>query len=459
MPKVPVQFGAQFAEARSGNVTPELLQNLYLEQNPQGSKGQVALYGTPGLKAWSNVGDGPIRGMVEHKGALWVVSGSELYEVDRSKTATLISGTIPENGAVIMASNGTHVVIATTTKLVYASSTQPVSGLPIGNVNGIAYQDGYFVYSQRGQERFYISGIDDATTINALDFSTADALPDDLKGCVSDQRQLWLFGQDTVEIWDNTGNASFPFQRSAGGFVERGCESGLSIAKADGSVFWLGDDLRVYAAAGYQPQAISTPQIDKWLQAREATNTARAFVYRQEGHTFYCLNFQDGSVCFDISTGLWHTRKTQTLNRWRADTHADIFGLDLVGSISDGDIFELDLDTYQDDGNEIERIAVAPPLHNGDDPVFVGSLSIDMETGLGNADEDDPVVMLDWTDDGGVTYSNEFHRKAGKIGERFYRVRFNRLGRAIRQRSHRIKISDPVKVAITGAYAELEVGS
>ena len=74
-------------------------------------------------------------------------------------------------------------------------------------------------------------------------------------------------------------------------------------------------------------------------------------------------------------------------------------------------------------------------------------------TGTGN----DPQAMLQFSDDGGKTWSSETWAKTniGAIGEYLTRVQWNRLG-MFRQRQFKLTISDPVKVVILGAYAEIE---
>lgn len=66
-----------------------------------------------------------------------------------------------------------------------------------------------------------------------------------------------------------------------------------------------------------------------------------------------------------------------------------------------------------------------------------------------------PKVMLQWSDDGGHTWSNEYWKSAGRIGDYLARVIFNRLGMS-RDRVFRITMTDPVKWVITGARMDAE---
>ena len=68
---------------------------------------------------------------------------------------------------------------------------------------------------------------------------------------------------------------------------------------------------------------------------------------------------------------------------------------------------------------------------------------------------DDPQVMLQMSNDGGHSYGSENWRGAGKLGEYKKRLIWNRLG-ASRDRVFRIKVTDPVKWVILGAFVEVE---
>lgn len=63
----------------------------------------------------------------------------------------------------------------------------------------------------------------------------------------------------------------------------------------------------------------------------------------------------------------------------------------------------------------------------------------------------DPRVMLRLSNDGGKTWITEPWRAAGKVGEFYRRVRWNRLGSA-RRRVFEVSVTDPIPWRITAAY-------
>jgi hypothetical protein len=68
-----------------------------------------------------------------------------------------------------------------------------------------------------------------------------------------------------------------------------------------------------------------------------------------------------------------------------------------------------------------------------------------------------PKFMLRWSDDGGHTWSNYHTASLGSIGQTSTRAIFRRLGMAVklRDRVYELSVSDPVKLAITGAMLDV----
>jgi hypothetical protein len=231
-----------------------------------------------------------------------------------------------------------------------------------------------------------------------------------------------------------------------------------SIAVADNTLFWLGHDHQVYMANGFQPVPISPPTIARMIEAQASPQSSSAFVYAQEGHTIYCLSFSDKTMCYDLSTGFWHYRKSKDMSRWRANGYAYCWRKHVVGDCIDGRVYEMNLDYFTEDGDTIRREADSPPIFASGSRLQMHELFIDVDAGVGlegAGQGSDPELMISWSDDGGRTWGNECIGKMGAQGEYGRQVRVNRLG-TFRQRSIRVAVSDAIPAVITGAYARME---
>ena len=462
---------------RSPNVDCQRCINLYpeLDETHMAKEGEIgALVGTPGLKLLATLGDGPIRGVwYTSNGKLYVVSGSTLYKVASDWTHTTIGTLQTSTGQVSMADNGAQLVVVDGpngywVKLSDETFTQIDDDEWLGS-NRVTYQDGYFIFVKPDSQQFYLSDLNDITFSDPAN-TNAEGAPDNIVGHISVHRNLWLLGENTTEIFYNSGDSVNPFQRIDGSFMEYGCAAKFSIAKMANSLFWLGRDASgqgmVVLANGYAPQRISTHAVEQAIQKYSDISDAVAFTYQENGHHFYVLSFPTGDATwvYDTATNLWHERaylKQGGLKRHRANCHAFAYGKHVVGDYENGKLYEMSLDNLSDAGAEIARIRVLPHLSKSMKRIFYNSFQLDIESGTGidgTGQGTDPQVMLQWSDDGGHTWKNEHWRGFGKIGQTRRRCIWRQLGSA-RDRVFRVKITDPVKVTMIGAELEFKLGT
>jgi Phage stabilisation protein len=473
---VRVPFVGQSQQSRSLNANAERTVNCYVESMSDNTRATMALYGTPGTVRKLTLPTFPVRALWPEGGYLWVVAGLTVYRVKSNYDYVAIGTIASLTNAVSMASNGSQIIIVDGSggwvANVAAATLTKITDVDFPNgVQRVAYQDGYFIVAGNGTQQFYVNqNPNNALVWNGLDFASAEGSPDKTVGVISTHRELFLFGEYTAEPWTNTGNASFPFERITGGFVEQGCTSAGTIAKADNAVLWLGSDQNgtgvVYRLNGYTPQRISTHAVEFAIHGYANVSDAFAFTYQGAGHLFYVLQFPTAkhTWVYDISTGLWHERewrdpKTGAATRWRANCIAFFNRKHIVGDFENGKLYELDQATYTDDGETIKRIRSCQTQENNQQAVFHKSLIIDMEGGTGTSTGQgiDPVLMMRFSDDGGHSWSNTKEAKIGAIGKYGARVKFSYLGMA-RNRTYEISMTDPVKFCVLGAVIDADSG-
>jgi len=463
--------------AQSRNVDAQRCVNWFPEvtESNRGKEQEVmSLVRTPGLSLLATIGDGPIRGIyAATDGKLFVVSADKLYRVSSSWVATEIGTLTTSTGQVSMANNLTTLMVVDGTNGYYhtlsGSTLTTITDPEFLGATQVVFQDGYFVFIKPDSQQFFISGLNDVT-FDGSDVASSEAQPDNIVAIISDHRDLWLFGTQSTEVFFNSGDADFPFERVNGAYIEHGCAAAFSVAKMNNTVYWLGKDDKgsgiVYEASGYQPKRISTHAVEHAIQGYGDISDAVAYTYQQDGHFFYVLNFSsaDTTWVYDGSTGLWHERAYNnggTLERHRADCHAFAHSTHVVGDYQNGKIYSLSSSIYSDNSEEIIRIRRAPHITSSLTRIFYNSFQLDAETGVGidgSGQGTDPQAMLRWSDDGGYTWSNERWVSLGKIGQRSVRAVWRRLG-ASRDRVFELRISDPVGTTLLGAELEMEKGA
>jgi hypothetical protein len=447
--------------------------NCFLERTERGGRTEATLYGTPGLILRATVGTGPIRGEIVVDSFNYVVSGNEVYKVSTGFTSTLLGTIGSATGRVSMTANRTQILIVdgvsgyiinvAAASLTTIADTDFPDGVTWGD-----YLDNYFIVGGDGTERFYISELADGTIWVGTEFASAEAAPDNLTSGIVDHRELFLFGSNSGEVWYNTGNATFPIERSGNAFMETGIVAPMSLVKLDNTIIWLGGDKRgngtVWRADGYRPVRISTHGVEFAIGGYSTISDAFAYTYQIEGHSFYVLVFPtaDATWVYDAATEEWHewlAFSNGAFKRHRSNCVAFFNGEHIVGDYENGKLYALDLDTYTDNGATIKRLRSTVADDNDLKRVFYHSLQLDLEAGVGLAtgQGSDPVMMLRFSNDRGNTWSNELTATVGKIGEYGSRCKWNRLG-AGRSRVWEISLTDPVKFIVYGASVNATVG-
>ena len=466
-----IQFAINSYQARALPISAQQCVNYFVEQLPPDAKSPVVLYNTPGLKSFVTAGPGPIRGMHRMQGEAYVVSGPGLYGLTAGGTAAQL-GSIAGVGPVSMASNDADqlCVVNGLQGYIYDLSTgfAQISDPDFLAASAVTHQDGYFIFTHTDTAQFFISNLLNGLAYLATDIATAEGADDKLVAVKSNHREVWLFGEETIEIWFNSGNLDFPFDRLGGTFIERGCGAAHSIARFDNTLVWLGEDLIVYRANGYQPERISTHAIEEEIRKYATTSDAIAFTYTDSGHKFYCLTFPSALATwvYDAATRLWHERDSRdsqgiSIGRWRANAYVRAYGKHLIGDYATGQIGELDMDTFVEYSNVLQALATGPSMAYDRKRVIHRRFELDVESGVGttSGQGSDPEIVLDYSDDGGRTFSTRKPpRSIGKQGEYKKRLRWNRMGQS-RNRIYRVVTSDPVKRSIVAAHVELGLGA
>ena len=459
--------------ARSINAADNRMINLFPEATPEAGKEIGFLNRAPGLDLLATIGAGPIRGMWSNQQIgtnAYIVSGIEVYKIDANYNLTKL-GNVTGTGPVSIAYNGVQLFIACNgPSYIYNTSTNVFGQITDPDFPGaktVSYLDGYFVFSEPDSQRIWVSSLLDGTTIDPLDFASAEGSPDSVVGVMADHRELWVFGNDSVEVWYNSGALDFPLTRIQGAFNEIGCLSAFSVAKLDNALFWLGQDARgfgvVYRANGYTGTRVSTHAIEYAIQQYGDISDAIGYTYQQEGHAFYVLTFPSANATwvYDVATGGWHERagwSNGQFVRHRSNCQMTFNSRTIVGDFENGNIYAFNLNVFADNGQPqkwLRSWRALPTGANNLKRTAQHSLQLDCETGTGlNLGQGaDPQVMLRWSDDGGHTWSSEHWVAIGKIGEYGRRAIWRRLGMTVklRDRVYEVSGTDPVKIDIIGA--------
>lgn len=444
----------QSSQGRSRPWSGAVLINAFAEMSEGDKADQFAVMAIPGLVPFADLGPLPIRGQHRMGDTLYVVSGTTLYSVAENGTPTSL-GTVGGSLPVMMADNGAELAIQggalNNQGYVLSGGTLHTSITNLPPVSNVVYIDGYFVWPIFDSDQFIISGINNGLAYDPLDVATVEGDPDDIVACINDHRELQFYGAETVEIWFNSGAADFPFSRQGNAFIERGCIDRNSVVKIDNSVHFVGDDRVVYRLNGYEPMRISTHAIEYHISR---ATWFRAFTYTQQGHKFYVLNTDVGCWAYDMATGAWAQRRSHGNDNYRVGNAETAYGKILFGSNDNGKLYVPDLDVNTEDGDIIPVEIQVPSLQTNRLKSTLYTFETQFQAGAGNGDDPDPVMILQYSKDGGNAYSAELPRPMGREGEYLTRCVW-RLGVSFRQLQIKLKMPSKVQRFVIAYYADV----
>lgn len=173
---------------------------------------------------------------------------------------------------------------------------------------------------------------------------------------------ILVLGQVVTEFWKDTGAQLFPYQRSAQISIDYGCLSPATVVEMDEMVVWLAANEKsgpiIMYTTGGMPEKITTDGIDYLFSQLTNPADSRAFIYRQDGHLIYHINFYTDnlSLFYDFNTKKFFHACDENLNYFIASQVAYFNNQYYFVSKNNGNLYAFDTIYTTYDGAEIPRI-------------------------------------------------------------------------------------------------------
>jgi hypothetical protein len=247
-----------------------------------------------------------------------------------------------------------------------------------------------------------LSAINDATTFpnDSSSIGLLQTKPDNTQAVVrfpSKGNMIFVMGRNVTEAWFDTGAQLFPYQRNNQFNIDYGCLNPATVAYMDELVVWLAANERSGAVIMYSnggmPKPISTDGIDYLFSLLTTPQDSQAFLYRQDGHVFYHINFYTDnlSLMYDFNTQKIYNACDQNLNYFIAAEVAYFNNQYYFVSKNTGNLYAFDTTyyTYSDTDannnvviNEIPRFRICGHIRTPDqDYGIINDIGFTIETG------------------------------------------------------------------------------
>lgn len=450
-------------------ITGERLINCFAEQAPTTATAPVFIKRTPGLSTFATIDADPVLGLPREAwgGFVFSVLNGVLWRTDESGVSTQVG---PLGGP------GPYTFAA------IRSSITVCDGAEAWNYNGTDFQQilpaapgfaGFKAVTKSRQRVLFANTVDDqfawseptaARNIVGTSKRSAEGVDDTIVTLFTQLDEVFVFGSRSLELFYDTGGASDTYQRRGPSHIARGLAAPLAIASEDNSVFWLGDDRIVYRLDGLTPVRQSNHGIETALQNAVVADAEASF-HTWDGHKFFVLTLPTDAQTFvyDLNTGLWHERQSWNLGRWRAVGAVQHAGETLVGDAFNSRLLKLDGNAYDEAGEILGWTIQTAPIRDNQNrrTLFLDRLEAEFDPGQGatRGNAATPEIVLDWSDDGGKSWSTPLIAKvgAGRRGDYGHRLVWHNLGQFV-SRILRFRGTDPYPMRFYNLFAEITPG-
>lgn len=464
MPNLQIEINGVTNLSRSKNASNQITRNFYLDVNNE----NVSLIPFPGLKSFCATSTGVARGMGVFNNKLYSITDNTLYEISSSGVATSV-GTVYTYGRCELEESTSALVITTGSSkpYLYNGTTLTIGtddDLP--DAATVTYLKNRVVYDGNSGDVVF-ADLGSPLSVSSVNITSADTKPDDTLAVHAFRDQLFVFSERSITPYYNTGTGSPPFSVIQNAVQEIGLAAIHSVASNYRSLYFLGSDLMPYRISSFQPEPIGNSSIGQAIQGYTNVSDAYGVCFSFDNQYFYMLTFPGQATWLFTENVGW----TNLAYGFEEQPHliydyAYCYNKHLVQNRLNGQILELDFDTYTDIGNYVDRLRTTKKITGKElgypgKEIFMERLELVVETGVGLAtgEGSEPRIMMSFSDDGGKTWSPEQWGYMGGMGKFTYSQNpyWTDLG-SFYERQFRFRVSHPVKTVLISANVDISVG-
>ena len=421
--RTPYSIAGDSFISSASDLSSQYTTNMIAVPSPNSLTDSAALYSYPGLKPFSTgAALQPDRGIYKQlfDGKGWKVSGSTLYSFDSSGTQTA-EGTIVGSGLASMADNGSVLfIIGGTTAYSHNGTTLTTLTLPFTPVQ-VDYLNDQFV-ALDSDSLVWISDVG-TTNFDPINSFTANSASDLMVGIKVFNQFLFNLKGSNLEPWENTGSGNPPFERMNGAIIEGvGLANKNCVCDTSNALYFLGADKLPYRVVSFQAQKLSdnNPGIAELFKTynKDTAYVQCTEIYGQDIAVFF---FPSDAAVWAVSqqTALWFKLDNGLHEAlYQGSTISRLFDKTLVGDRENGNMYELDVATYQNNGVPMVRERVFRPMAGetvGAPRAYLQMKMIQfaVETGVGG----DTPMIVSFSTNGGRSYGSERWLSIGEEGD------------------------------------------
>lgn len=423
MPRIP--FSRGFEGIENLPRTNRDLQNCF----NNGSDKVISRFGIDSIDLATG---GVIRKQFKWNGFLYEVRSQTLVKITNVTTgATTTIGTIADSAIVEVAIGFNTATLVVKGGNLYTLDKSDVLVDISGNANfvpcvDVSHINGRFVYIPADGSVAFFSDVGAAGTVQALSFFDAEELPDKNNACFNGKNTLFIAGEDSFELFRDTGASPVPYVRINGSRILNGFIGGL--LEYNNSFLFIGNEKDqgpgIYSIVQAGATKISNERIDLLLSTytEDELSDAKTMRFNQRGYDLAIFKLSRDS--FGFLNGNWFTLDTviDDISRpWDADFITEFENMYFVGSDNKfGKLEKINTDF----GERITRIIDVG--FEQEDGNFFSCQSI--ELGISQGFNSAPGSVAIFMSRDNVQYGPPLFRSTGDVGQYQNKLTWNTAG-------------------------------
>lgn len=418
----------------------------------------------------------------EEKDLVYIVAGGNLYSLNRYGFTSLIASSLFGDGEhVVWAESADYTLVTpgATRKLFITNGGKIVSydgttaqqltdpDVP-DNSSHIIIFDSYLLSNDTATARFdesiLYSEVANPESFQGAFFS-AENKSDKINAMHKGWDEIALFGSRSIENFYNDGVT--PFAPIPGGNVESGTLSPWTIKLEQSSYFYLDSGRKLIRLVGRQPTEVSQA-IDNLLDGDVDYANAEGEIFTLGSRKLYLLTINDRTFAFDYEKSEWvgewghWVEATASYDPFKARNIINVkqWGKTLCTDRTNGKIYTLDFDTYQDDGQEIRSAVITGNIDHGTGrDKRSNELRIRLKRGQVakvTTSDIEPLMLVRWRDNGSKVWSNYRQIPLGFQGDTEFYYSLYQLG-TYQARQYEFVVTDNTPFSIVEVEEDVEL--
>ena len=287
----------------------------------------------PGIAAFGT-GEGNDRGAVwnERQGTHFRVSGDKFISVDNNGVSTVLGTVLGTPQVSLPYSFNTQAIIAGGNYYLYdpTNGFRPVIDVDLGVPIDAVWVDSYYFFTDG--DFLYHTDIDDESSIDPLQFATAEFSPDSTVGVgKTTDNKVIAFGRYTIEYFENRANPQFAFTRLPSRAIKYGLVATHLKAEIGGQWYFVGGpkegSLSIYKLGIGNAEEIASREVTVRLAEYNETELANAVMEARvmDGYPALIVHLPNETLFFNIKVAAfsgndqaWSLLESTGGTQWRA---------------------------------------------------------------------------------------------------------------------------------------------